>query len=170
MQSPPTSAIDLVLAHNLGYAKQYSKAGLAPEPTRHLAVVGCMDARINPITSLGLAYGDAHILRNAGALVTPDVHRSLIISTQKFGVREIMIIGHTKCGMLGFPEAEFVERLKGDYGQSERAPQKFLSFTDLEANVHTQLEIIHSCPWVHPEAVARGFIFDVDTGLLSEVK
>ncbi len=170
MQQAISPAIDRVLAHNLGYAETYSKAGMSPAPSRGLAVVGCMDARINPITSLGLEYGESHILRNAGAVVTPDVHRSLIISTQKFGTREIMIIGHTKCGLLNFPEAEFVAELEVQHGPSPAAPRAFCSFTDLEDNVHRQLRIIHDCPWIHPDAVARGFIFDVDTGLLAEVK
>lgn len=170
MQQIPTPAIDQVLAHNKAYAEGFSKGGLAPVPSRKLAVVGCMDARINPITSLGLEYGEAHILRNAGGVVTPDVHRSLIISTQKLETREIMIINHTKCGLMTFKGPDFRAELEAKYGPSPHAPPRFFTFTDLAANVLEQLKIVHDCPWIHPDAIARGFIYDVDSGLLTEVK
>lgn len=170
MRQAPTPAIDQVLTHNRAYAAGYSKAGMAPVPSRKLAVVGCMDARINPITSLGLEYGESHILRNAGGVVTPDVHRSLIISTHKLETREIMIINHTKCGLLTFKGEEFRASLEAQYGPSPQTPADFFTFDDLGSNVQEQLRIIHDCPWIHPDAVARGFIFDVDTGALTEVK
>jgi len=170
MRHAPTPAIEQVLAHNRIYAEGYAMAGLAPVPSRKLAVVGCMDARINPITSLGLEYGESHILRNAGGVVTPDVHRSLIISTHKLETREIMIINHTKCGLLTFKGPEFRAQLEAQYGPSPDAPPNFFTFEDLATNVQEQLRIIHDCPWIHPDAVARGFIYDVDTGALAEVK
>ena len=162
-------AIDQVLVHNRAYAQGYSLQGLSAPPAKRIAMVGCMDARINPVTSLGLAYGDAHILRNAGAVVTPDVHRSLIVSTQKLGVREIMVIGHTKCGMMGFDGADFRSQLEEKYGPHPYAPPEFYTFADLALNVQRQVKIVHDCPWIHPEAVVRGFVFDVDTGALAEI-
>lgn len=162
-------SIDQVLVHNRAYAEGYKFQGLSAPPTKRLVMVGCMDARINPINSLGLNYGEAHILRNAGAVVTPDVHRSLIVSTQKLGTREIMIVGHTKCGMVTFNGDDFRADLQKKYGPHPYAPPDFYTFDDLAMNVQRQLKIVHDCPWIHPDAVARGFIYDVDTGLLNEV-
>lgn len=175
LQSPPMTkplspVIDAVLEHNKRYAEQFSLAGLPIVPSKRLAVVSCMDARIDPITSLGLAYGEAHILRNAGGVVTPDMHRSLIVSTQKLDTREIMIINHTGCGMLKFRGADFFQELEDKYGPSSDAPERFFTFADLDANVREQLRRIQSCRWIHPEVVARGFVYDMETGLLREVE
>jgi len=166
-------SIDQVLVHNRIYSKDYDLKGLkglSAPPSKRLVMVGCMDARINPINAFGLNYGEAHILRNAGATVTPDVHRSLIVSTQKLGTREIMIIGHTKCGMIGLDEEGFRSTLLAKYGPHSYAPPKFYAINHLETHVQTQVKLVHDCPWIHPDAVVRGFIYDVETGLITEVE
>ncbi len=165
-----TTAIDQVLAFNKQYAAGFTQGGQSAPPTRHLVMVGCMDARISPVDCFGISYGDAHVLRNAGGIVTPDVHRSLIVSTQKLGTREIMIINHTKCGMMGLDGVAFRADLKKKYGPHPYGPTEFYGFEDLAKNVQFQLKLVRDCPWIHPDAVARGFIFDVDTALLTEVK
>ncbi len=167
--SRPTPTIDQVLIHNQKYGEGFTMANMPAPPSRKLAMVGCMDARINPVTSLGLAYGEAHILRNAGGVVTPDVHRSLIVSTQKLGTREIMIVNHTKCGMINLDGDVFRAELRKKYGPHPYGPTEFYGFDDLAQNIQYQLKIVRNCPWIHPDAIARGFVYDVDTGLLTEV-
>jgi carbonic anhydrase len=119
---------------------------------------------------LDLRLGEAHIIRNAGGIVTEDVLRSLIISHHIGGTREIMIINNTKCGMLTFTDKELEERLQKETGKVPVVPSRFLAFTDLEENVRQQIRKVRSHPWIPENVLARGFIYDVDTGHLSEVK
>ena len=118
---------------------------------------------------LGLDLGSAHIIRNAGGIVTEDVLRSLIISHHIGGTQEFMIINNTKCGMLTFKDEDLASRLERETGKLPVAPARFLAFTDLEENVREQIRKVRSHPWIPDSILVRGFIYDVDTGQLREV-
>jgi carbonic anhydrase len=164
------SAIDRVLEANQRYAEGYSHGGLPGRPpTLRLAVLTCLDCRLHVGKLLGLEPGDAHIMRNAGGVVTEDVLRSLIVAYYIGGDREFMIINNTKCGMLTFTDEELATRLQRETGRSPVVPARFLAFTDLEENVREQIRKVRSHPWIPESLVVRGFIYDVDTGRLREV-
>ncbi len=162
--------IERCLSANARFAESYAYAGLDAKPSRRLAVVTCMDARMLRLDeALGLETGDAHLLRNAGGLVTDDALRSLVLSTQVLGTREIIVIQHTKCGLIGLRDDELRARLESESGSSPDEPARFLGFDDLETSVRAQLERVRTHPWLPGDTVARGFIYDVDTGRLEEV-
>ena len=163
------SAIDETLAANKRYAQVFFLANLPVPPARKLAVVACMDARVTVEELLGLKTGDAHIIRNAGGIVTEDALRSLIISHHLLGTQEFMIINHTDCGMLSFNDADLKEKLRQSTHTTAIAPQAFHSFTNLENNVREQIEKVKSHPWIPKGIPVRGFIFDVKSGKLNEV-
>lgn len=165
----PTSAIDHVLAHNEGFTRTFSGATLTAPPIRKLLVIACMDARINIQTALGLNYGDAHIIRNAGGTVTDDVLRSAIVSTNALGTREIMVINHTGCGMMGCTDHGLRQQLTEQYGPTDQAPPDFHAFTELNSHVKDQVARLKKHPWLPADTVARGFTYDVQTGQLHEV-
>jgi len=160
--------IDDVLKANEDYARRFTLRHLSKRPGRRLAVLACMDARLNIEQALGLAPGDAHIIRNAGAIVSEDVLRSLVLSHHELGAREIMIIGHTECGVLGLDDAELRTRLEVQFGPAEH-PARFHGFWDLENNVRKQVEEVRSHSWLRGRVVVRGFAYDVKTGALREV-
>lgn len=165
-----SSAVDGVLARNREYAEQFTHAGLPGRPPRlKLAVLTCLDCRLHVPEFLGLELGDAHILRNAGGIVTEDVLRSVIVSYHIGGTRELMIINNTKCGMLTFRDDELTSRLRSETGMSPIVPARFLTFTDLEENVREQIRKVRSHPWIPGSLGVRGFIYDVDTGRLADV-
>lgn len=163
------SVIDETLRANEIYALTFSHKHLTAPPRRKLAVLACMDARMDVETILGLKPGDAHILRNAGAIVTEDVLRSLVISHHLLGTREVMIIGHTGCGMATFTDNELKARLRAKTRAAAVAPQSFGAFADLEESVREQVQKVIGHPWLAELAAVRGFVYDVDTGRLSEV-
>jgi len=164
------STIDTVLQANNSYAEGFNQGGLPGRPTRfRLAVVTCMDCRLHVAKLLGLELGDAHIIRNAGGIVTEDVLRSLIVSCHIAETQEIMIINNTKCGMLTFKGEELEARLQEETGTMPVVPARFYTFDDLEANVRDQIRKVRSHPWIPESIPARGFIYDVDTGRLAEV-
>lgn len=132
-------------------------------------VIACMDARINLETALGLRYGDAHIIRNAGGIVTDDVLRSAVVSTNVLGTREIMVINHTGCGMIGCSDAGLTRQLTERYGPSPQGPTVFHGFSDLDSHVREQARKLDEHPWIPPDTVIRSFIYDVQTGRLHEV-
>jgi carbonic anhydrase len=161
------SVTDEYLANNARYAKTF--AGPLPlPPSRHVAVLACMDARLNVYALLGIEDGESHVIRNAGGVVTDDEIRSLAISQRLLGTREIVLIHHTDCGMLTFTDDAFKRQIQDETGlKPEWAPE---SFTDLDEDVRQSLARIQASPFiVHKDAV-RGFVFDVATGLLSEVQ
>jgi carbonic anhydrase len=161
------SATDDLLGSNASYAASFSKGDLPVPPAKQIAVVACMDARIETGALLGLEEGDAHVIRNAGGVVTDDVIRSLTISQRLLGTREIMLIHHTGCGMLTFAEDELKETIQKETGV--RPPFAMETFTDLEENVRRSIARIHGSPFlVHKDAV-RGFVYEVETGRLREV-
>lgn len=163
------SVIDETLKANQAYASQFNLGHLPMPPARRLAVVACMDARLTVEQILGLKTGEAHIIRNAGGLVTDDALRSLIISHHLLGTREFVIIEHTDCGMLTFKDNELRARLQGETSASPKTPAAFHAFSDVEKSVGEQIRKVRSHPWIPKEIPVRGFIYDVKTGLLREV-
>ena len=164
------SIIDEVLAANEGYAKSFNLGRLAMPPGRKLAVVACMDARLTIEPMLGLKTGEAHIIRNAGGLITEDALRSLIISHYLLGTEEFMIINHTDCGMLTFKDEELRKKLHQTTGTAAVEPVAFQAFGDLDENVRQQIQRARAHPWIPKSIPVRGFVFDVKTGRLREVK
>ncbi len=162
--------IDGALNANEKYSRKFSHGHLTIPPTRKLAVVACMDARLTIEEMLGLKTGDAHIIRNAGGIVSEDALRSLIISHHLLGTEEIMIINHTDCGMLSFNDQKLREKLEKGSGTATVAPYHFFAFKNLEKNVRTQIQKVKSHPWIPENIPVRGFIYDVKTGKLNEVK
>jgi carbonic anhydrase len=159
---------DAVNANNSAAADYDPDNGKPPAPK--IAIVTCADPRLSGITrTLGIADEDVDMIRNVGTVIDEDSVRSLIISTRLLGTREIMIINHNDCGMTKFVGTELQERLRHETGSSPLAPTDFLSFTDPEANTREQMLKARSHPWISPDVPIRGFIFDVHTGLLTEV-
>jgi carbonic anhydrase len=161
------SAIDEFLKNNEAFAEGFDKGDVPLPPARKLAIVACMDARLNPYPILGLSIGDAHVIRNAGGVITDDEIRSLAISQHLLGTEEIMLIHHTDCGMLTFRDAEFEEMLKQEAGR--RPESRPLSFSDLEEDVRDSIEQIKESHFIPRTDEVRGFIYDVKTGRLDEV-
>jgi len=160
------SVIDELLANNLRYAQTHT-GPLPTPPSRGLAVIACMDARVNVHAILGMAGGEAHVIRNAGGVVTDDAIRSLAISQRLLGTREIVLIHHTDCGMLTFTDDDFKASIEADTGI--RPPWAAEAFGDLDADVRQSIARIKASPFIpHTDAV-RGFVFDVATGKLNEV-
>ena len=163
------SAIDDAIRANEGYSREFDLAGLSMPPGGRLAIVACMDARLTIESMLGLRTGDAHIIRNAGGIVTEDVVRSLIISEQLLGTQEVMIINHTDCGMLTFKDDALRTRLLNTTGKLAVAPARFYAFDDVEQNVREQVHKLRSHPWIPQQITIRGFVYNVRTGRLKEV-
>jgi len=163
------SLTDDALKGNESYARDFKLGNLPMPPGRKLAIVACMDARLNVEEFLGLKTGDAHIIRNAGGIVTEDAIRSLIISHHLLGTQEFIIVNHTDCGMLTFKDEELAAKLEAGTNAAAVTPQRFYAFPDLEANVRQQIQRVKSHPWIPANISVRGFIYDVKTGKLNEV-
>ncbi|MEI6043774.1 MAG: carbonic anhydrase [Chloroflexota bacterium] len=163
------SVIDEVLQANTKFVEHYAARELPLRPARRLAIVACMDYRINVEEVLGLKNGDANIIRNAGGIITEDALRSLIVSHHFLGVQEIMIINHTDCGMLKFKEKELISKLQQLSGTATVTPSHFHTFSNLDQNVRTQMQRLRSHPWIPAQLIVRGFVYNVKTGLLNEV-
>ncbi|MFD4996191.1 beta-class carbonic anhydrase [Streptomyces buecherae] len=161
------SVTDEYLANNEAYAASF-EGPLPLPPSRHVAVVACMDARLNVYAALGIREGEAHVIRNAGGAVTENEIRSLAISQRLLGTREIVLVHHTDCGMLTFSDDAFRQRIEEETGI--RPPWAAEAFGDVEQDVRQSVRRIKASPFVpHTDAV-RGFVFDVATGRLNEVK
>jgi carbonic anhydrase len=161
------TAIDEYLANNARYAETFS-GPLPMPPSRHVAVVACMDARLNVYGLLGVGNGEAHVIRNAGGVITDDAIRSLAISQRLLGTTEIMLIHHTECGMLMFRDDDLKAEIEADTGL--RPPFALEAFTDLDADVLQSIARIKASPFVPRKDSVRGFVYDVTTGRLREVK
>ncbi len=160
------TTIDEVLQANVGYPERYP-AGRAAAPARALAIVTCMDARIDAFAAFGLAVGDAHVLRNAGGLPTEDALRSLAISQRALGTREVLLVQHTRCGLSGFDDAAFRAQLARETG---RAPTWDVpGFDDVVASVRASVATVRACPWLPHRDAVRGAVFDVDAGTVTAV-
>ncbi len=162
------SAIDELLSNNESYAGTFDKGDLPIPPARGVAVVTCMDARLSPFAMLGLEEGDAHIIRNAGGVITDDEIRSLVISQRLLGTQEIMLIQHTDCGMLTFSDDEVKQQIQDDVGIKPHFALE--SFSDLDENVHQSIARIKASPFIPHKDSTRGFVYDVETGRLREVR
>ncbi|MBV9095610.1 MAG: carbonic anhydrase [Streptosporangiaceae bacterium] len=160
------SVTDELLENNARYAEAFT-GPLPLPPARHLAVVACMDARLNVYAILGLDEGEAHVIRNAGGVITDDEIRSLAISQRLLGTREIMLIHHTDCGMLSFTDEGFKRAIQDETGI--KPPWSAEAFTDLAEDVRQSVARIDASPFIPHKDAVRGFIFDVATGKLSEV-
>lgn len=160
---------DKMLALAASRAKELAAAGLTPRPRRKVAVLACMDTRIDLFPMLGLERGDAHIIRNAGGIVTEDALRSLIISHYQLGSQEFVLIHHTDCGMMTFTDDELRAKLQHISGTAVLSPHHFYAFKDPERSVREQMQKLQSHPWIPKEIGLRGFVYDVLTGALKEI-
>jgi carbonic anhydrase len=161
------SVTDELLANNAAYAEAFDNADLPMAPGKKVAVVACMDARLNVYGALGLQEGFAHVIRNAGGVVTDDAIRSLAISQRLLGTEEIILIHHTDCGMLTFTDDEFKRSIQDDVGiKPEWAAE---AFSDLDEDVRQSIARIEASPFIPRKDRVRGFVFDVKSGALREV-
>jgi carbonic anhydrase len=159
---------DELLANAERYAAAFDKGHLPLPPALHVAVVACMDARLNPYGVLGLAEGDAHVIRNAGGVITADELRSLAISQRLLGTTEIILIHHTGCGMLTFTDDDFKASIQADVGVKPSWAAE--AFTDLDEDVRQSIRRILDDPFIPVKDSVRGFVYEVETGRLREVK
>ena len=155
------------LANNARYAETFAKADLPSPPASKAAIVTCMDARIETGRLLGIEEGDAHVIRNAGGVVTDDVIRSLVISQRLLATEEIILIHHTDCGMMTFRDDDLKASIEADTGL--RPPFAMEAFPDLEEDVRQSIRRIEACPYLPVRDKVRGFVYDVKTGRLNEV-
>jgi carbonic anhydrase len=159
--------IDQLLENAESYATSFDQGDLPLPPARKIAVVACMDARLNPYGLLGLSEGDAHVIRNAGGVITDDEIRSLAISQRLLGTEEIMLIHHTDCGMLTFSDDEFRRGVQDETGIKPEWPAE--AFDDLDADVRQSIARIKASPFIPRKDQVRGFVYDVHDGTLREV-
>ena len=160
-------AADDLVERNRQAADAVATPGVAAPPSRHVAILTCMDARIDPLAALGLTVGEAHIIRNAGGVLTDDAIRSLCISQQALGTREILVIHHSGCGMCGLDESAFSDDLHDRLGARPGWP--IGAFDDPADDVRSAIAALRASPFIEHDTAIRGFIYDVDTGLLNEV-
>src|ERR1700732_1953963 len=163
------SVIDEVLEANEVYSRTHELRHLTPRPARQLAILTCMDTRLS-IRTLGLTTGDAHIIRNAGGIVTDDSLRSLLISHYLLDTQEIMVINHTDCGLMRTSEQDLRTRIQNRTGTADIAPAFFFAFQNIEEDGRCQLQNRHTHPWIPKEVSVRGFVDGVSSGRLREIK
>ena len=157
------------LKANQAYVELHGDLHLSIKPKTKVAIVTCMDSRLHVAPALGLALGDAHILRNAGGRVTDDMIRSLVISQQQMGTREIVVLHHTDCGAQTFQNEEFQEHLKAELGV-DVSDQDFLPFQDVEESVREDMQLLRESPLIPDDVVISGAVYDVDTGRMTVVE
>lgn len=163
------NVIDEILTANEVYARTHELQKLTPRPKRKLAVLTCMDTRLS-IRTLGLKPGDAHIIRNAGGIVTDDTLRSLLVSHYLLGTQEIMVINHTDCGLMHTTEENLRAQIRNASGTAAVAPAIFYAFQDIDENVRQQVQKLRSHPWIPERLAVRGFVYEVETGRLREIR
>jgi carbonic anhydrase len=161
------SVTDTLLTNAQQYARTFDKGRLPLPPAKHVAIVACMDARLDPYALFGLKEGDAHVIRNAGGAVTDDVVRSLAISQRLLGTREIVLVHHTDCGMVTFTDHEFKAQIAAETGI--RPPWAAEAFSDVEEDVRQSIARIRSSPFVPHTDSVRGFVYSVEKGTVAEV-
>jgi carbonic anhydrase len=162
------SVIDEVLAANALYQETHDPSEYSPVPKRKLAVLMCMDTRLDR-HAFGLDFGDAHFIRNAGGIATMDAIRSLLVSHYMLGTEEVMVINHTDCGLQKASEEQMQRLIREKSGRPANMPLCFHAFNDVAANVQKQLDVLAAHSWVRKELILRGFVYDVKTGHLTEV-
>ncbi len=165
---PFTPNADELVANNRRFATDFADHGLALSPRRHLAVVACMDSRMDIFQMLGMAHGDAHIIRNAGGVVTDDVVRSLVVSQRLLGTREVILVHHTDCGLQRVTEDEFKHQIEEECGI--RPWWALESFRDPVQSVRQNMNRLRLSPFIVHKMDIRGFVYDVDDGILREVE
>lgn len=156
------------LKANQAYVELHGDLHLSIKPKTKVAIVTCMDSRLHVAPALGLALGDAHILRNAGGRVTEDMIRSLVISQQQMGTREIVVLHHTDCGAQTFNNEDFQEHLKCELGV-DVSGQDFLPFQDIDESVREDMKLLRECPLIPDDVIISGAVYDVDTGSMREI-
>ena len=156
------------LKANQAYVELHGDLHLSIKPKTKVAIVTCMDSRLHVAPALGLALGDAHILRNAGGRVTDDMIRSLVISQQQMGTREIVVLHHTDCGAQTFNNVDFQEHLKCELGV-DVSGQDFLPFQDIDESVREDMKLLRECPLIPDDVIISGAVYDVDTGSMREI-
>lgn len=162
------SVTDDLLQNNEAYAQTFDKADLPMPPAKRIAVVTCMDARLSPYVMLGLNEGDAHVIRNAGGVITDDEIRSLTISQRLLGTEEIMVIHHTECGMLTFNDDDFRRQIQEETGIKPQWAAE--AFAELDEDVRQSVARIKTNPFIPKKESVRGFVYEVETGRLREVR
>ena len=165
---PEPTFADLCLANNARYAEGFDKADVPAAPSARAAVVTCMDARIETGRVLGVAEGDVHVIRNAGGVVTDDALRSLLISQRLLGTEEILLIHHTDCGMATFRDDDLKAAIEAETGL--KPPFALEAFADAEDDVRQSIRRVQACPFIPVRDKVRGFLYDVKTGRLNEVR
>jgi len=163
------SVIDEILLANELYAQNHELRHLTPRPERKLAILTCMDTRLS-IRTLGLRTADAHIIRNAGGIVTDDSLRSLLVSHYLLGTEEFMVINHTDCGLMHTTEQDLRTQIENTTGTAAIAPARFYAFQNVDENVRHQLQKLRTHPWIPEKVALRGFVYDVTSGRLREIK
>ena len=158
---------DELLTNNLGYAASFDKGDLPLPPAKKVAILACMDARLDPARVLGLSEGDAHVIRNAGGVASDDAIRSLTISQRLLGTEEIVLIHHTDCGMVTFTDGAVKDQIEAETGI--RPPFALEAFPDADADVRQSIARIQASPFVPKKDNVRGFVYEVETGKLREV-
>jgi carbonic anhydrase len=158
---------DVLLRNNEAYAASFDHAELPASPGMKIAIVACMDARLDPARALGLNEGDAHVIRNAGGVITDDAIRSLSISQHHLGTEEIILLHHTQCGMQTFSDEEFADARERSRGQ--RPPWPVGAFTDVEGDLRESINRIKDCPFIPRKDSVRGFVYAVESGRIREV-
>jgi carbonic anhydrase len=162
------SVIDGALSANATIANGFVSRAAPPKPK--IVIVTCADPRMTGIGGMiGLADADVDLIRNLGSVIDEDSIRGILVSTRLLGSKEIMIINHTGCGMTTFNDAEFAETLRKETGHAVIEPSRFFSFTDVVENTREQMQKARAHPWISPDVPVRGFVFDLETGRLSEV-
>lgn len=162
------SVTDELLRNNENYVDGFDKGDLPMPPGKNIAIVACMDARLNVYGMLGLEEGDAHVIRNAGGVITDDEIRSLVISQRLLGTREIVLIHHTDCGMLTFTDDEVKAQIQEEVGIKPDFALE--SFSDIEKDVRQSVARVQNSPFIPHKDSVRGFIYEVETGRLREVE
>jgi carbonic anhydrase len=165
--SASVDPVHRMLEANTTYVSTHGWHELATQPAKQIAIVTCMDSRIDAFAALGLDLGDCHVIRNAGGVVTDDAVRSLAISQHELGTREIVLIQHTRCGMQTITDDGFRDALEVRTGS--RPPWPVLAFSDLEANVRSSVETLAASPYLRQSVSIRGFVYDIATGELRQV-
>jgi carbonic anhydrase len=164
------SIIDKAIDANRTYARNYDPT-MGKRPRPKIAVVNCMDPRLSDLPAiLGLPHADIDVIRTGGPAVTDDVLGELVVSTRVLGTTEILLLNHTGCGFTTFTDAELNATLSASTGNGSPAPMRFYSYIDPEQNTQEQIKKVRSHPWIAPDVPVRGFVFDVETGRLREVK
>ena len=162
------SVTDSLIRNNEAFARSFAKGDLPLPPAKHVVVLACMDARLDVHKILGLEEGDAHIIRNAGGVATDDAIRSLVISQRLLGTNEIILIHHTDCGMLTFKDDDVKAKIETEVGI--RPAFALEAFGNLEADVRQSIARIEASPFIPNKTSVRGFVYDVRTGRLNEVR